>query len=127
MAAITRTKNPTVIYILLAMCVSMLWLYIELPSPALYYFHTIPFEKQMSAYSYLEILRPVLYIVAIIFPYAAIGQHAADPLAPGYAQLNDNHNHNHNDNDNDEEDVIEKSGPGSAADNLGDSKSKTGS
>jgi hypothetical protein len=77
LALITRTRKPTLIYVLIMCGAATFWpLYSSWPVAGWDLFNFDgPIE---SIYHYLQMLRSVVYILAIPFPYAYFGQHAAD-------------------------------------------------
>jgi len=78
MAAITRLRRPTYIYLGVVGCVLTLWpLYHAWPGIRLE--DVIETSGPMSrAIMYLEAVRPIVFILGIPFPYSWLGQHRAD-------------------------------------------------
>jgi hypothetical protein len=80
MAAITRTRHSTKIYLLLLIATATMWpLYSGWPSAFSWDIleYTGPIGRVIN---YLEALRPLMYLLGVPFPYANYGQHEADPI-----------------------------------------------
>lgn len=83
LAGVTRTRRPVLIYGLLLAAAAALWpLYAGWPaSPPLA--PEMPEGRQELIHNYLDILRIVLFLLAVPYPFARLGFHAPDVNAPG--------------------------------------------
>jgi hypothetical protein len=79
MAGITRSRSPTVIYLLVLAAASTAWpLYHGWPSA--FSWDVLDYDGPVNrAITYLEALRPLMYLLGAPFPYACFGQHGPDP------------------------------------------------
>ena len=82
MAGITRSRRPTVIYLLLLAAAATSWpLYHGWPSA--FTWEVLEYDGPVNrAITYLEALRPLMYLLGVPFPYAYFGQHGPDEV-PG--------------------------------------------
>ena len=88
MASITRTRRPTLIYLLIAAGVVTAWP-IYHPWPAITLQDVIEYDGPMSrVITYLEALRPMLYLSGMPFLYAWCGQHSSDPTPAAFGSGN---------------------------------------
>ena len=83
LAGVTRTRRSVLIYGLLLAAAAALWpLYAEWPAtPPLA--PEMPEGRQELIHNYLDILRIVLFLLAVPYPFARLGFHAPDVNAPG--------------------------------------------
>ncbi len=92
LALVTRTRRPVLIYAFLALACLMLWpLYNAWPYADGFDVIAWPNAPQF-VFTYFGILRPVVFILALPVPFAAVGQHGPDPLPvqDEQAQVTDN-------------------------------------
>lgn len=80
MAGITRVRRPTVIYLLIIAATTTAWpLYHGWPSA--FTWDVLDYDGPVNrVITYLETLRPVMYLLGVPFPYAYFGQHGPDPI-----------------------------------------------
>ncbi len=82
LAMITRTRRPLWIYTWLAVAALTLWLVYEgWPPAGPWEIHPWPGAPDI-VYNYLDVLRSVLFILGLPYPFARLGYHAPDPLPP---------------------------------------------
>lgn len=80
LAFVTRTRRPLLIYMgLLLAALTFVPLAQNWPPGDAWDIHPWHGAPQL-AYSYLDILRTLLYLVGIPWPFARFGHHAPDPL-----------------------------------------------
>lgn len=83
MAGVTRTTKPTAIYLLvIAGALTAVPMYNGWPAiqptdmP-----DSVGYDGPVGrVFTYLDTLRPVMYLLGVLFPYACFGQHAPDPI-----------------------------------------------
>ena len=79
MAVITRTRRPTLIYACILGAVLTMWpLYHGWPP--IYAEDLFTHGNFEKIGSYLDALRPALFLLGVPYPYARWGQHGPDPL-----------------------------------------------
>lgn len=78
MALITRTKRPTLIYLLLLVCLAtFVPLYHEFPSGNFVDIH--PWKNApLLVYHYFDLVRGASFILGIFYPFAKFGWHKPD-------------------------------------------------
>jgi len=83
MAAITRSRRPTTIYLLLvAAAITAMPLYQDWPSA--FAWNMLAYRGPVNrVFNYLEALRPLMYLLGMPFPYAWLGQHGPDSAPDG--------------------------------------------
>ncbi len=83
MAGITRSRKPTVIYLLLLAAMATAWpMYSDWPSA--FSWDVLDYGGPVNrAITYLEALRPLMYLIGVPFLYACFGQHGPDPIPAG--------------------------------------------
>ena len=80
LAFITRTRKPFWIYAWLLVAIYMVRLIvINFPFPIAAYTQIIPEHPDWIA-NYFDVLRPMMFLFGIPFPFAQFGYHAADPI-----------------------------------------------
>ncbi|MCW3097079.1 MAG: hypothetical protein JWL77_2697 [Chthonomonadaceae bacterium] len=88
LALVTRTRRPWLIYLALALgALTFLPFYFDWPPGDAWDVHPWHGAPPL-AYSYLDMLRTLLYLVGIPWPFARFGHHAPDPIpsAPALAE-----------------------------------------
>lgn len=82
LAVITRTRRPLLIYACLGGVLLSFWpLFVSWP-PAEQSEIYLPHGAPEILLNYFDILRGVLFLLGVPFPFATLGHHAPDPLPP---------------------------------------------
>ena len=77
---ITRTRRPILIYLFLILAGLMLWpLYNMWPYADAYDIPAWPGAPGF-VFNYFNMLRPIVFVLALPVPFAVVGQHGPDPL-----------------------------------------------
>lgn len=80
LALVTRTCRPVLIYAFLALAGLMLWpLYNAWPHAGGFDVTAWPDAPQF-VFTYFSLLRPIVFVLALPVPFAAVGQHGPDLL-----------------------------------------------
>ena len=80
MAAVTRTRSPGLIYLCLLVGMATLWaLYHPWPEISVHDIVTAHGSVN-NVVTYLQSVRPLLFLLGVPFPYAWLGRHSADPV-----------------------------------------------
>ncbi|MDE2125059.1 MAG: hypothetical protein KGJ62_00530 [Armatimonadetes bacterium] len=78
LAAVTRTRQPLVIYLLLLLAgLCLVPVLLGLPPAGEWQIHPWPHAPAL-VWNYFDIARPLQFFLAVPWPFAALGHHAAD-------------------------------------------------
>ncbi len=83
LAGVTRTRRPVVIYALLIAATLTFWPFYSGWPAEQSEGVAIPMARQELVHNYIDILRIVLFLLGIPYPFARLGFHAPDVNAPG--------------------------------------------